>query len=88
MSNCKTRQDIEDGGYAMVGSAETVRQKMTEMLQELGCGNILGLFQLGTLPSHLTQKNMKLFAAEVMPQLRAEFGDVQTVSQTTELTPA
>lgn len=74
MSNCKTREEIEAGGYAMVGSAETVRQRMSDMLGELGCGNILGLFQLGTLPSHLTQKNMKMFASEVMPALRAEFG--------------
>jgi hypothetical protein len=36
----------------------------------LGVGNLLGLFQLGTLPADLTQKNMHLFAEEVMPALR------------------
>jgi hypothetical protein len=40
----------------------------------LGVGNLLGLFQLGTLPADLTRKNLTLFAKEVMPKLRAELG--------------
>ena len=33
--------------------------------------NLLGLFQLGTLPADLTRRNMELFAREVMPALKA-----------------
>ncbi|QDU26795.1 hypothetical protein ETAA8_18780 [Anatilimnocola aggregata] len=33
-------------------------------------GNLLGLFQIGTLPADLTKKNMTLFASEVMPALQ------------------
>ena len=73
MSHCKTRQDIEEGGYAIVGSPETVREKMATMIDDLGVGNILGLFQLGTLPAHLTRRNMELFAHEVLPHLRKDF---------------
>ena len=39
---------------------------------ELGVGNLLGLFQLGTLPTHLARKNMTLFAELVLPTLRRE----------------
>ncbi len=61
---------VEEGGYAIVGSPATVRQKMAEMIQWLGVGNILALLQLGTLPADLTRKNMELFAREVLPALR------------------
>ena len=81
MSNCKTRQDIEEGGYAIVGSPATVRDRMEEMVTDLGVGNILGLFQLGTLPSHLTRKNMTLFATEVMPQLRERLEPAAVVEE-------
>jgi hypothetical protein len=45
----------------------------------LGTGNLLGLFQLGSLPDHLTRKNMALFAEQVMPKLRAEFPEGKPV---------
>ena len=61
---------VEEGAYAIVGSPATVKQKMIEMIEELGVGNILALLQLGTLPADLTRKNMELFAREVLPGLR------------------
>ncbi len=68
----QTRQQIEEGVYAIVGSAATVRQRLAENIRRLGVGNLLGLFQLGTLPGELTRKNMRMFAEEVMPHLRRE----------------
>ncbi len=63
---------IEEGAYAIVGSPATVRDKLLEYGKQLGVGNLLGLFQLGTLPADLTRKNMTLFAEQVMPALREE----------------
>jgi alkanesulfonate monooxygenase SsuD/methylene tetrahydromethanopterin reductase-like flavin-dependent oxidoreductase (luciferase family) len=71
--NLDSWDDVVEGQYAIVGSPETVTEKLIESLRRLGTGNLLGLFQLGTLPAHLTRKNLELFAAEVMPKLRAEF---------------
>lgn len=71
LSTVKTREEIERGGYAIVGSAATVRDKLKDYAGTLGVGNLLGLFQLGTLPADLTQKSMRLFASEVMPALQA-----------------
>jgi alkanesulfonate monooxygenase SsuD/methylene tetrahydromethanopterin reductase-like flavin-dependent oxidoreductase (luciferase family) len=70
LSTVETRKQIEDGAYAIVGSPATVKQKLLEYGQKLGVGNLLGLFQLGTLPGDLTRKNMHLFAREVMPALQ------------------
>jgi hypothetical protein len=41
------------------------------LAKRLGVGNLLGLFQLGTLPAELTRKSMQLFARDVMPALQA-----------------
>ncbi len=72
LSTVKTRKEVEEGGYAIVGSPATVRDKLIEYSKRLQVGNLLGLFQLGTLPADLTLKSMTLFANEVMPALRKE----------------
>lgn len=71
LSTVETRRQVEEGAYAIVGSPATVRDKLLEYGQRLGVGNLLGLFQLGTLPADLTRRNMELFAREVMPALQA-----------------
>jgi alkanesulfonate monooxygenase SsuD/methylene tetrahydromethanopterin reductase-like flavin-dependent oxidoreductase (luciferase family) len=73
MISCETWDDIERGDFAIVGSAATVRDKIIHHLKELGSGNVLGLFQLATLPAELTRRNMERFATEVMPAVRREF---------------
>jgi alkanesulfonate monooxygenase SsuD/methylene tetrahydromethanopterin reductase-like flavin-dependent oxidoreductase (luciferase family) len=73
MSSCETWADIERGEFALVGSPKTVRDKLIYHLKDLGAGNVLGLFQIGTLPGDLTRRNMELFAKEVMPAVRREF---------------
>lgn len=72
LTEVKTRQEVEEGSYAIVGSPATVRDRLKDLGDRLGFGNLLGLFQLGTLPADLTRKNMQLFADEVMPQLRQD----------------
>jgi len=72
MLHCENRKQIEDGAYAIVGSPRTVRDRMIELIKCFGVGNVLGLFQLGTLPANLTRKSMDLYAREVLPALRKE----------------
>jgi len=71
--NLRDWDEVEEGRYAIVGSPSTVAEKLAENLARLGAGNLLGLFQLGTLPDALVRKNLTLFAREVIPRLRAEF---------------
>ena len=73
MLNVETWDEIIEGRYAIVGSPETVADTLIDSLGRLGTGNLLGLFQLGSLPHDLTTKNMQLFAEKVLPRLRAEF---------------
>lgn len=75
-------QEVVDGEYAIVGSPATVLEKLEKNLARLGTGNLLGLFQIATLPAELTRRNLELFATEVMPKLRARFPEGKPMLQT------
>jgi hypothetical protein len=36
----------------------------------MGFGNIAPMLQFGTLPPELTEKNLRIFASEVIPKVR------------------
>jgi alkanesulfonate monooxygenase SsuD/methylene tetrahydromethanopterin reductase-like flavin-dependent oxidoreductase (luciferase family) len=72
--NLDTWEQVVRGRYAIVGSPDTVAGILSEEIERLGVGNLLGLFQLGTLGASDTRRNLELFATEVMPRLRARFG--------------
>jgi alkanesulfonate monooxygenase SsuD/methylene tetrahydromethanopterin reductase-like flavin-dependent oxidoreductase (luciferase family) len=74
VSALKTWDEVVEGQYAIVGSPATVLERLEQSVERLGVGNLLGLFQLATLPSDLTRNSTELFAREVMPRLRERFG--------------
>jgi alkanesulfonate monooxygenase SsuD/methylene tetrahydromethanopterin reductase-like flavin-dependent oxidoreductase (luciferase family) len=57
-------------GLFVCGTAKTVRETLIGYVKEVGLGNLLALLQFGTLPAHLTRRNMERFAESVMPQLK------------------
>jgi alkanesulfonate monooxygenase SsuD/methylene tetrahydromethanopterin reductase-like flavin-dependent oxidoreductase (luciferase family) len=58
-------------GIFLCGSPDTVRRKLADSHRLLGFQNFLGLMQFATLPHALTERSLRLFAAEVMPALQA-----------------
>jgi len=66
----RTFEEMQEQGYVVVGSPETVVERIREAHEELGFGIFTGLHHFGTLPHDLTVRNMELFAREVMPKLR------------------
>jgi alkanesulfonate monooxygenase SsuD/methylene tetrahydromethanopterin reductase-like flavin-dependent oxidoreductase (luciferase family) len=66
-----TVDSLIEAGIIMCGSPDTVRRKLTEAHRLLGFQNLLCLMQFGTLPRDLTEKNIRLFAKEVLPALQA-----------------
>jgi alkanesulfonate monooxygenase SsuD/methylene tetrahydromethanopterin reductase-like flavin-dependent oxidoreductase (luciferase family) len=66
----RTFEEMQEQGYVVVGSPETVVERIREAHEELGFGIFTGLLHFGTLPHDLTVRNMELFAREVMPKLR------------------
>jgi alkanesulfonate monooxygenase SsuD/methylene tetrahydromethanopterin reductase-like flavin-dependent oxidoreductase (luciferase family) len=66
----KTWDDIEKGVYAIVGSPQTVRQKLEQYQKELGVGVVLTGCQMGATGHERTRKSMELLAREVLPHTR------------------
>jgi alkanesulfonate monooxygenase SsuD/methylene tetrahydromethanopterin reductase-like flavin-dependent oxidoreductase (luciferase family) len=67
--------DLNRLGYCFVGGVETVRRRLLDAFREMGHGLLMALLQIGDMPRDRTRRNMELFAREVMPALRAEFGN-------------
>ncbi|MCW2635633.1 MAG: class flavin-dependent oxidoreductase [Blastococcus sp.] len=55
---------------AIAGSPETVANQLGEWLDETGAGRVLCHLHLGDMPHWKTEKNLTLFAEEVIPRLR------------------
>ena len=75
-------EELLESGHAVVGSPETVRERIAELSESMGFGLLCALLHIGDMPHHRTVKNMELFAREVMPHLRplqevSAFGSAQ-----------
>jgi alkanesulfonate monooxygenase SsuD/methylene tetrahydromethanopterin reductase-like flavin-dependent oxidoreductase (luciferase family) len=70
-ASAQTIDALVELGMVVVGSAATVREQLAHLSRELGVGNLIAMLQVATLPADLTEKNLRLFARDVMPFLRA-----------------
>jgi alkanesulfonate monooxygenase SsuD/methylene tetrahydromethanopterin reductase-like flavin-dependent oxidoreductase (luciferase family) len=64
-------EELLTHGYAVVGSPDTVANRLGALQSELGFGQIIGLFAIGGMSHEQTVTSTELFAAEVMPALKA-----------------
>ena len=81
INSCESWEDVEKGTFAIVGSPETVADRLIEHAGEIGCGNLLGLFQLGDMPPEKARENARRYAEAVKPILD------RALPQTTEPMP-
>jgi hypothetical protein len=66
-----TYQELLDEQYIIVGSADTVAEKLAIYTEELGAGIHVGAsMQVADMPNWKVVKNMTLFAEGVMPHFR------------------
>ncbi|MEE2721858.1 MAG: LLM class flavin-dependent oxidoreductase [Pseudomonadota bacterium] len=63
-------ETLMENGVVLVGSPETVRKKLIECHQVLGFGTFVALLHFGTLPADKTERNIRLFAEEVLPAIQ------------------
>jgi alkanesulfonate monooxygenase SsuD/methylene tetrahydromethanopterin reductase-like flavin-dependent oxidoreductase (luciferase family) len=69
VSSMSWDQLIRDG-YVIAGSPDTVVKQMKELVTGLRVGNIFCLIHVGNMPKEKCLRSSKLFAEEVIPQLR------------------
>jgi alkanesulfonate monooxygenase SsuD/methylene tetrahydromethanopterin reductase-like flavin-dependent oxidoreductase (luciferase family) len=67
----RTVENLAEQGVILIGSPDTVRKRIIECHRTLGFGTFMTLLQFGSLSARLTEKNIRLFAAEVLPALQA-----------------
>jgi alkanesulfonate monooxygenase SsuD/methylene tetrahydromethanopterin reductase-like flavin-dependent oxidoreductase (luciferase family) len=63
-------EELLNDGYAVVGSPDTVKARLRELQEELGFGQLIGLFGLGDITPERSRRSTELFTSEVMPALR------------------
>jgi hypothetical protein len=61
---------VINAGIVMVGSPNTVREKLAEYQDLAGFNTSLTKTQFGTLPDEMARANMDAVAAEVLPYFR------------------
>jgi alkanesulfonate monooxygenase SsuD/methylene tetrahydromethanopterin reductase-like flavin-dependent oxidoreductase (luciferase family) len=62
-------------GQVIAGSPATVTAALQKLARQCRIGHLICILQVGTLSAELTAKNARLFATEVMPQLRGLHAD-------------
>ena len=63
-------ETLIENGVVLVGSPDTVRNKLIECHKILGFGTFVALLHFGTLPADKTERNIRLFAEEVLPAIQ------------------
>jgi alkanesulfonate monooxygenase SsuD/methylene tetrahydromethanopterin reductase-like flavin-dependent oxidoreductase (luciferase family) len=76
-ANATTIDSLMDLGMVVAGSSATVRDTLLHYQRELGFGHLIAMLQVASLPADLTDKNLGLFASEVMPFLRGTGADTR-----------
>ena len=66
-----TVESLIERDVIIVGSPDTVREKLTRCHAEVGLGYFLGMFQIGSMSHKLTLASMERFTQEVMQDVMA-----------------
>lgn len=66
---------IGPDGSMLVGSPETVANKLIDMIETLGLNRFMLHLPLGSMPHEDIMKAIKLFGEEVAPRVREYFKD-------------
>ena len=77
-----TIDTLIEQGIILCGSPDSVRKQLVDSHHLLGFQNFLAMLQFATLPRDLTDRNIRLFAREVLPALQTltdrEYAGLQT----------
>ena len=65
-----TIEQLAGNGTVIVGSPQTVRNRIEAVREATGVNRLVTMLQFGVLPNDLALRNMEMFASEVMPKLK------------------
>jgi alkanesulfonate monooxygenase SsuD/methylene tetrahydromethanopterin reductase-like flavin-dependent oxidoreductase (luciferase family) len=67
--------DMVEKGFVVIGSVETVRQRLEETARQLRVGHLMPVLQFGSMPHELAMQNIELFGRGVLPHLQRIWDD-------------
>tara|TARA_B100001123_G_C14824047_1_gene833459 strand:- start:46 stop:663 length:618 start_codon:yes stop_codon:yes gene_type:complete len=76
LGDTKDWDELDRRASIIVGSPETVRTKLLDLIERAQTGNLLIQFHFGNMNDDLTKKSMRLFAKHVAPALREQSTDI------------
>jgi alkanesulfonate monooxygenase SsuD/methylene tetrahydromethanopterin reductase-like flavin-dependent oxidoreductase (luciferase family) len=65
-----TAELLIERGIIVCGSPETVRRRIFEMHHRMGFQELMCMLMFGSMPADLAEKNIRLFAKEVLPAVK------------------
>jgi alkanesulfonate monooxygenase SsuD/methylene tetrahydromethanopterin reductase-like flavin-dependent oxidoreductase (luciferase family) len=65
-------EELDAGGSIIAGSPKTVRERLWQLIEQAGVGNLLIQFHFGNMKAEHARNSMRLFATEVAPALRRD----------------
>jgi alkanesulfonate monooxygenase SsuD/methylene tetrahydromethanopterin reductase-like flavin-dependent oxidoreductase (luciferase family) len=68
-------KDMIEEGFVVLGSPATVREKLEAIAKRLNVGHLMVVLQFGSMPQGQAEKNIELFAREVLPHLQKLWED-------------
>ncbi len=66
-----TIEQLIERGIIVCGSPDTVRRQITQAHHRMGFQEFMCMLMFGSMPAALSEKNIRLFAAEVLPAIKA-----------------
>jgi alkanesulfonate monooxygenase SsuD/methylene tetrahydromethanopterin reductase-like flavin-dependent oxidoreductase (luciferase family) len=69
-------ETLQENGIVMVGSPDTMIERIRTLYERCGIGHLLMMNQAGFMPGHQVRRSLELFAREVYPAVR-ELGETQ-----------
>ena len=76
LGDTKDWEELDQRASIIVGSPETVRDKLLALVERAQTGNLLIQFHFGNMKDELARKSMRLFAEQVAPALREQSSDI------------
>jgi alkanesulfonate monooxygenase SsuD/methylene tetrahydromethanopterin reductase-like flavin-dependent oxidoreductase (luciferase family) len=68
--NTMTYEELQEAYHLVVGSPQTVLEKLSHMQEEMGFGSLLLEAQAGAMPHKETMRSLELLGREVIPELK------------------
>jgi len=69
-----TWEDLEEEGWLVAGSPDTVAERLEQLTTEMGSGRVILGVDHGSAPKWMIEKSLTIFAEEVMPRFRPDGG--------------